>query len=69
MVMIKMAPTDTTTLHTEHSHADHIMADGLSVTQTDKMDNLPCSPAATQPNSPLLKTKHLGLACSSFYIP
>lgn len=33
MVMIKMAPTDTTTLHTEHSHADHIMTDGLSVSQ------------------------------------
>lgn len=31
--MIKMAPTDTTRLHTEHSHADHIMTDGLSVSR------------------------------------
>lgn len=29
--MIKMAPTDTITLHNEHSHVDHIMADGLPV--------------------------------------
>lgn len=33
--MIKMAPTDTTTLHNEHSHVDHIVADGLPVRRGD----------------------------------
>lgn len=54
MVMIKMAPTDTTTLHTEYSHADHIMTDGLSVCRgRDKLTRLFMCPALlqTHPNS------------------
>lgn len=42
MVTIKMAPTDTTTLHTVYSHADHIM--------TDKADYLSGSPCKAHPN-------------------
>lgn len=43
MVMIKMAPTDTTTLHIEYSHANHIMAEGLSVSRgSDKLDKIIC---------------------------
>lgn len=37
MVIIRMAPTDTTTLHTENSHVDHIMTDGLSVNKLTRL--------------------------------
>lgn len=63
MVMIKMAPTDTTTLHTEHSHADHIVTSQPRNLQTDKTDYL-CN------SVPLaFKKQHLRLSYSSFYAP